>query len=77
VESTTVVVVLLIIMCMLVLVLRLLFFLTMVKAMTKQMGKHDSTLMLNIRLMWMIMMLLIFQPLTTAMMMTMVKQSRE
>jgi hypothetical protein len=64
-------------MCVLVLVLHLLFFLTMVKAMTKQMGKHDPTFMLNIRLMWMIMMLLILQPLTMATMMTTVKQSRE
>jgi hypothetical protein len=76
VESIIVVVVL-IIMCVPVLVLRFLFSLTMVKSMTKQMGKHDPTLMLNIRLMWMIMMFLILQPLITAMTMTTIKQSRE
>lgn len=78
-SATDVVVLLLIIMrvLMLLLVVRLPVLLTTVKAMTKRTGKHDPTLTLNMRLMRMIMMLLVLQPLLTAMMMTAAEQSRE
>jgi hypothetical protein len=76
-ESTTDVVVVLLIIIMRVLVVRLPVLLTTVKAMTKRTGKHDPTLTLNRRLMGMIMMLLVLQPLLTAMMMTAAEQSRE
>jgi hypothetical protein len=58
-------------------VVLLLLIIMRVTAMTKRTGEHDPTLTLNIRLMRMIMMLLVLQPLLTAMMMTAAEQSRE